>query len=60
MLFDMLLKISEKGFITHGLLSCFIKNIKIGMTLIIKISPRPSLPKRGIPPFGKGRLRGIL
>jgi hypothetical protein len=26
-----------------------------------KISPRPSLPKRGIiPPFGKGRLGGIL
>ncbi len=28
---------------------------------IQKISPHPSLPKRGfIPPFGKGRLGGIL
>jgi hypothetical protein len=28
----------------------------------MKISPSPSLPKRGIfsPPFGKGRLGGIL
>ena len=24
-----------------------------------EISPRPSLPKRGIPPFGKGRKGGI-
>jgi hypothetical protein len=27
---------------------------------IQKISPHPSLPKRGVPPFGKGRLGGIL
>jgi hypothetical protein len=31
------------------------------MNIIQKISPHPSLPKRGrIPPFGKGRAGGIL
>jgi hypothetical protein len=31
------------------------------MYFIQKISPNPSLPKRGIiPPFGKGRAGGIL
>jgi hypothetical protein len=29
--------------------------------ILLKISPRPSFPKRGIvPPFGKGRSGGIL
>jgi len=33
----------------------------MGATLIHKISPNPSLPKRGIiPTFDKGRLGGIL
>jgi hypothetical protein len=31
----------------------------IEKTLVLKISPRPSLPKRGIPPFSKGRKGGI-
>jgi len=32
----------------------------IRIAIILKISPHPSLPKRGyIPPFGKGRLGGI-
>src|SRR4030043_1080803 len=34
--------------------------VSIELTLINKISPFPSLPKRGIPPFGKGRVGGIL
>jgi hypothetical protein len=30
------------------------------MIIFSKISPGPSFPKRGIPPFDKGRERGIL
>jgi hypothetical protein len=31
----------------------------IDQTCFSEISPSPSLPKRGIPPFGKGREGGI-
>jgi hypothetical protein len=32
-----------------------------GGDIIQKISPHPSFPKKGIiPPFGKGRLGGVL
>jgi len=38
-----------------------INGLIIELTFVQKISPHPSLPKRGLnPPFGKGRLGGIL
>jgi hypothetical protein len=35
------------------------KESTIDQTCSPKISPNPSFPKRGIPPFGKGREGGI-
>ena len=38
-----------------------VTNECISKASLLKISPRPSLPKRGtFPPFGKGRIGGIL
>ena len=36
-----------------------LKESVIDWTYSVEISPIPSLPKRGIPPFGKGRAGGI-
>jgi hypothetical protein len=36
-----------------------IKESIIDRTWTFKISPNPSFSKRGIPPFGKGRVGGI-
>jgi hypothetical protein len=39
--------------------SSFINECIINPTYSPQISPHPSFPKRGIPPFGKGREGGI-
>jgi hypothetical protein len=49
----------SNGVKTHFLIYLNSKESIIEKTYLLKISPNPSLPKRGIPPFCKGREGGI-